>query len=452
MEFIVPSGVVLGNFEPTFVPVIGYDEDRGVDDENELEPPDYDPDRYRRVLPPLFGNGHPYRTRIEVTAPEAFRINSVGTLERESVRDGRRTVVWVSDHPLRFFNVVAGRWAVRRGEGTAIYYHPEHAHNLDEMGAVLDGARRWYSEWFYPYPWRELKLSEFPGLATYAQGFPTNITFSESIGFLTKPDPKTNTVALVTAHESAHQWWGNLLTPGHGPGGNILSEGMAHFSTALLLEKLKGERARLEFLKRIEERYGEERRADDERPLVRIDGSRPTDQTITYDKGGWVAWMLMGRMGREPFLDGVRRFIETYRDGPDYPLLQDLVETLRPFAPDTAAFDAFVEQWYFDVVLPEYRLDRAAVQEDGAGRVVTVRVTNVGTGRMPVEVAAVRGERFDDSGASNPEYRVARVRVELDAGEARTVRIPVDFAPERVVVDPDIGVLQLRRARAVADL
>ena len=53
------------------------------------------------------------------------------------------------------------------------------------MRECLDAARRYYSEWFYPYPWRELKLSEFPNLATYAQGFPTNITFSEGIGFLT---------------------------------------------------------------------------------------------------------------------------------------------------------------------------------------------------------------------------------------------------------------------------
>ena len=68
-----------------------------------------------------------------------------------------------------------------------------------------------------PYPWRELKLSEFPGLAGYAQGFGTNITFSENIGFLTKNDAKTDATFLVTAHEAAHQWWGNILTPANGP-------------------------------------------------------------------------------------------------------------------------------------------------------------------------------------------------------------------------------------------
>ena len=103
---------------------------------------------------------------------------------------------------------------------------------------------KYYSEWFAPYPWKELKLSEFPAYATYAQGFPTNITFSENLGFLTRSDEKSNAVLLVTAHESAHQWWGNLLTPGKGPGGNILSEGMSHFASLLLVEQLEGEGAR----------------------------------------------------------------------------------------------------------------------------------------------------------------------------------------------------------------
>jgi len=50
----------------------------------------------------------------------------------------------------------------------------------------------------------------------------------------------------VTAHEAAHQWWGNILTPANGPNGDFLSEGMAHFSTLLLFDKVKGPRGRME--------------------------------------------------------------------------------------------------------------------------------------------------------------------------------------------------------------
>ncbi len=40
------------------------------------------------------------------------------------------------------------------------------------------------------------------------------------------------------------------------------------------MEQVKGVRARIEFCKRIEEKYGDDRQVDSERPLVKIDGSR----------------------------------------------------------------------------------------------------------------------------------------------------------------------------------
>jgi ABC-2 type transport system permease protein len=455
-EFILPSGVVLTSFTPSFTPVVGYLEEIGIKEgENDYEPRDYPDDFYVGRTDVLFGVGHPFTTRIAVTGPDGYTFNSVGTPVSEKVANGRRTVVWKSDYPVRLFNVVGGRWAVRRGHGTAIFYHPGHPYNIDEMSGALDAARRYYSEWFRPFPWRELKLSEFPNLASYAQGFPTDITFSEGIGFLTKSDVKTDAVFMVTAHESAHQWWGNLLTPGKGPGGNLLSEGMSHFSTALLTEQVKGPQARMEFLKRIEENYGDSRRADAERPLVKIDGSREGDTTATYDKGGWVFWMMYQSLGRERALAGLRKFMTDWGNGPDYPVLQDFTASMRPFAPDPVAYDAFVRQWFHEVVVPEYRLSDARLA-GGTGREpwkVSVKVKNAGTGRMPVEVAAVSGERFTDKGgAPRPGYRDARQTVILGAGEERTVEIPCSFRPEKVVVDPDVKVLQLRRKTAVAKL
>ncbi len=451
-EFILPSGVVLTSFSSSFAPVVGYMEEIGIEkDENDYEPRVYPDDFYIGQTDIAFGASHSFTTRIAVTGPAEYTFNSVGTQVDEKVEAGRRTVVWESDYPVRFFNVVGGRWAVRRGQGTAIYYHPGHAYNIEAMSVALDAARRWYSAWFRPFPWRELKLSEFPALASYAQGFPTDITFSEGIGFLTKSDVKSDAVFMVTAHESAHQWWGNLLTPGEGPGGDLLSEGMSHFSTALLTEQVKGPQARMEFLKRIEEHYGDERRADAERPLVRIDRSREGDRTVTYDKGGWVFWMLYQHLGRERALAGLRKFIADWGNGPDFPVLQDFTAAMRPFAAEPAAYDQFVKQWFHRVVVPEYRLSgaRATARPEEKRWTVTVRIENAGSGRMPVEVAAVRGERFGE-GHRKPGYQDARQTVILGAGEATTVEILCPFRPERVVVDPDVKVLQLRRKAAVA--
>lgn len=452
-EFILPSGVVLTSFRPTFIPTLGYDEERGIKkDENDYEPRVYPDDFYRGKTDSLFGFNRSFRTRIRITGPADFTWNSVGTLVSDGVRDGLRTAVWESDHPIRFFNVVGGRWKERKGNGTAIFYHPGHEYNIAEMSATFDASRRWYSEWFHPFPWRELKLSEFPNLDSYAQGFPTNITFSEGIGFLTKSDEKTDAVFVVTAHETAHQWWGNLVTPGKGPGGNILSEGTSHFSTLLLMEQVKGPRERMELAKRLEERYGENRRADAERALVWIDNSREGDTTVTYDKGGWVFWMLMRHMGRERALAGIRQFFHEWSDNPDHPVLQDFLATMRPFAPDTTAFDAFVRQWFHEVVLPEFELSRARKTRTGRQWRVTVDLRNAGTGRMPVEVAAVRGERFAEDGKPGKDYRDVRATVTLKAGGQQTVVLLCPFDPERVVVDPDVQVLQLRRNGAVAKL
>jgi hypothetical protein len=452
-EFVLPSGVVLTAFRPTFAPLVGFDEDRGVDDDNRADPEDYPDDVWRDTLPAAFGNQFPFTTRVRVTAPAELTVNGVGTLESDTVEDGRRTVVWVSDQPVRLFNVVAGRWRVHRGEGTAIFYDPRHAYNIEEMSRVLDGARRWYSEWFYPYPWREMKLSEFPALATYAQGFATNITFSEGIGFLTKPDLKSDAVLVVTAHESAHQWWGNLLTPGEGPGGNLLSEGMAHFSTLLLAQQLDGEPARREMARRFEERYAESRRADAERPLVRTDGSQPGDTVVTYEKAGWVMWMLMERMGREPLLAGLRDFIGQRMNGPDYPLLEDMLATLRPYAADPEDFDRFVDTWFLRVEVPEYRLEDAHTELlSGGRRKTTATLRNLGTTAMPVEVAAADGERVDGKGEPAEGYRDARATVTPAGGGEARVEIVSAFRPDRLVVDPDVEVLQLRRSAAEVEL
>jgi hypothetical protein len=451
-EFILPAGVVLTSFTPSFVPVVGYLEEVGIDKDNKYEAKDYPDDFYVGQTDPAFGSSHGFTTRLRIAAPADFTINSVGTLEHQEVADGRRTVEWRSDHPVRFFNVVAGRWAERRGNGTCVYYHPDHHYNIDEISEALDASRKYYSEWFYPYPWQELKLSEFPNLATYAQGFPTNITFSEGIGFLTRSDPLSDVAFLVTAHEAAHQWWGNILTPGKGPNGNILAEGMAHFSTALLLEQVKGPRGRIEFLKGIESRYEKFRRKDSERPLVKIDGSLDGDTTVTYDKGGWVFWMLLRHMGRERALRGMHAFIDEYRNGPDFPVLQDFLRVLRPFAADPASFDAFTRQWFYEVVVPEYKLSDAKCEAvpgtDGEWQ-VTVRVENAGTGRMEVEVAAAAGERFGPDCKPLPDYQEAHTRVVLGAGEGREVTFRCGFRPDRVFVDPDALVLQLGRKHAI---
>ncbi|MBV6522103.1 MAG: hypothetical protein MNPFHGCM_02249 [Gemmatimonadaceae bacterium] len=456
--FIVPSGLVMTGFGPTYFPFVGYIESVGAEEEREYEPKQYPPDWYRGETAAAFGGQRPMTVRMRITSPSDMTVNGVGERIAETTAGATTVTEWQTDQPVMAFNLVGGRYQIKRGNGTALFFHPSHSYNTTEMLDALDNARRWYGEWFGAFPWKELRISEFPALANYAQGFPTNITFSEGIGFLTKSEPRTNLAFMVVAHESAHQWWGNMVQPGVGPGGNFLSEGMAHFSTALLIEKVKGVRESMEFRKRIESSYGDRRQADAERKMFRVDGSKLGDNTLWYDKGGWVFWMLAEQMGRENALRGMKDFVTTYRGNPDHPVLHDLAEHLRRFAPDTAGYDAFVKQWMDTVVVPEFKVRDATTRQaadsgDGSTAWVTTAVIeNAGTGRVTIDVAATRGERFPDpTAARHPEPWVSTATtITLGANERRAISIRSVFKPEKVVVDPDVRVLQLRRQGAEA--
>lgn len=452
-EFITPAGGVVTGRNPEFVPVIGYDPTIGVTEEPErrYEPKTFSPGWHRGVTEAEVDKAA-FTHRLKITLPAEYMLTSTGALQSNEVRDGRRTVVWETDYPVRVFNIAFGRWDVRRGKnGTAIYYHPGHTYNLDSMLEALDGARRYYSEWFYPYPWKELRLNEFPNLAQYGRGNATNIFFSEGIGFLTRPEPGLDSAFLVAAHEAAHSWWGHVVQDGEGPGGVVMSEGTAHFATMMLMDQLRGPQARIGFATRAETEYGEFRQPSDEKSLAQTYRNRPGDMAVIYDKGGWAVWMLLNHMGREPFFEGVRDYFRIYHNNADHPVVQDFVAVMRRHAVDKAAYDEFVRQWFFDTVIPEYQLaGMTKVEREGQWE-VAVKVKNAGTGRMPVEIAAAAGPRFDN-GHISPGYKDARVTLVLGAGEEKVARIRCTFEPERVVVDPDAKVMQLERNAAAARL
>ena len=291
---------------------------------------------------------------------------------------GRTRTVWESDRPVRFFNLVGGPLEVKQAEGAQVFYSPRTSYNVDTMVKALAAARKRYSAWFGEYPWTNLRVTQFPGLAGYAQGFPGNISFSEGIGYLAKPitaddeDSDAFDVAFyIVAHESGHQWWGNIVMPGKAPGGNIISEGLAEFSAAMLVHHELGT-AQGEALRRDWEReYAYGRSPDDERSINRIDGSRTGDKVVTYNRAGFVFWMLRDIMGEDAMVAGLHAFVAKWKDGVatpeglDFPVIEDMVESLRAHAPDVAKFDAFVSDWIFGTKFPELELAdaRIAVRE-----------------------------------------------------------------------------------------
>jgi hypothetical protein len=245
-----------------------------------------------------------------------------------------------------------------------------------------------------------------------------------------------------------------MVTPGKGPGGNAISEGLAEFSACMLLHHELGAGQARVLRRRWEKAYVEGRSPDNERPINRVDGSRGGDGVVTYQRAGWVFWMLRGLMGEEPLLAGLRDFIVTWRDGVatddglDFPLVEDLLASLRPRAPDAAAFDDFVGRWIIGKDLPELVVREAAVEQAGDGYRVTGELANVGTGRAEVRVR-VEGRKPDIKGEPSP---VADAIVPVSAEAAGRFEIAADFVPERIVVDPEVELLFTGRKRCETPL
>ncbi|MCY2948639.1 MAG: M1 family aminopeptidase [Planctomycetota bacterium] len=386
----------------------------------------------------------------------------MGEPVQQAVADGRKVTLWKTTEPIRFFNIVGGpsNLVETQGKESTVFHDQRHAFHTERMVEVLDGARRHYGEWFHPYPWKSLRLTEFPGLASYAQGFPGNIAFSESIGFLALKAEKgeADTVDFIVAHEAAHQWWGNILTPGKGPGGIVLSEGMANYSAALLVERMRGVKTRRALMTKFEREYVQQRNPDRERPLHKVDGSRPGDTTLVYNRGGWIFFMLMEQMGRERMLKGLREFILKFKDGPDFPLIEDLLECLRPNAPDPKAFDSFVNEWLLGKVLPEFSLSEIRHEVDSSGlHTTTGTITNAGTGTIQVNVAAILpadgGDPESEEGQENKEKSRESGSIQtvtVGPGRAALWKLTTVSKPVEVVVDPDVMVLQMARKLAKA--
>ena len=459
-QFVLPSGVVLTSFDGSFMPLVGFMDGVGLEEKDQPEAREYADDHYRQRVDPEFGPAWGTSMEMTITAPEDWTVNCVGEPGPPTTSDGRKSTMWKTTEPIRFFNIVGGpsNLVETRGKESTVFHDRKHAFHTERMAEVLDAARKHYGAWFHPYPWKSLRLTEFPGLASYAQGFPGNITFSESIGFLALKAEKgeADTVDFIVAHESAHQWWGNILTPGKGPGGNVLSEGMANYSAAMLVEQMRGVKTRRALMTKFEREYVQQRNPDRERPLHKVDGSRPGDTTLVYNRGGWVFFMLMEQMGRERMLKGLREFILKFKDGPDFPLIEDLVESLRPHAADPKAFDAFVKQWLLGKVLPEFSLGEVRHEADGAGRHTTTgMITNTGTGTVEVEVAAMPPAETNDPDSMGEEGEKPRAPGSLQTvtvGPGQTVpwKLTTEFKPAEVVVDPDVKVLQMARKLAKA--
>jgi peptidase M1-like protein len=117
---------------------------------------------------------------------------------------------------------------------------PSPARNAQNVADASARAIEFFSRRFGPYPYSALALTQMPG--DVSQGWP-GLIFLSSFSFLTPKEksdlhmtPVEKTLSNnVIAHETAHQWWGDLVT-WSGYRDQWIVEALANYSSLMLLE------------------------------------------------------------------------------------------------------------------------------------------------------------------------------------------------------------------------
>ena len=253
----------------------------------------------------------------------------------DRVRNGRRTARFVSDTPIKsYFAIQSGRYAVRRvaygGVEHSIYYHPAHHWNVDRMMEVMRTSIEHYSRTFGPYPYRQMSIAERAGHHGGGSAFPATVPVYESIFALDRRNPAHfDAVAMLTAHEVAHQWWGQQVLGARMEGSGLLIETLAQYSALTVMRRLQGDAEIRPFLQFQRDRYlaGRRTQVAAEQPLVSVG---PGQDYVAYGKGPLAFYLLQQRIGEEAVNRALRRFVQRYRfTVAPYPRSLDLVGMLR---------------------------------------------------------------------------------------------------------------------------
>jgi hypothetical protein len=177
----------------------------------------------------------------------------------------------------------------------------------NDLQAVADRAAKAigsFSQWFGPYPYSSLALTQMPG--KLSQGWP-GLVFLSSFAFLSpqeqsdlRLDPvRSELDSQILVHETAHQWWGDLVG-WKSYRDQWIAEGLASYSSLLLLEQQDPAQFRqiLEKYRRdLLSKNKDGERLRDAGPVTlgtRLESSHFPGgyEAISYERGTWLFHML----------------------------------------------------------------------------------------------------------------------------------------------------------------
>ncbi|MFL5356404.1 ABC transporter permease/M1 family aminopeptidase [Archangium sp.] len=438
-----------------WLPAIGYQSERELRGEGERRAHGLEPRPAFRSLSDVEARQDVNGTRMAFEAVVGTNEGQVavapGSLRRTWTENGRHYFHYVADAPIRNdYALFSADYAVHDGRwndvAIQIFHHPDHTWNLDRMVRSVQASLDYYTGQFGPYPHKQLRLVEHPGDGNTLHASPVNISYEE--GFpLFHPEADVRGLDFpfaIVAHEVAHQWWGNQVTPAPVEGAPVLTESLAWYSAMAVVEKTYGAEHLRRLLGVMRESYLTPRARADV-PLLRA-----TDRFLAYRKGPFAMYALREYVGEERVNTALRRLLEKHGSGaPPLPTSLDLYRELRAVTPDALGsllHDLFEANTFWDL---EAKQATAEPAEAGTWRVtlevrarkVVVDTEGVAT-EVPmddlVEVGVFAGS--EDGAPGKPLYlRMHRIR----SGEQRiTVSVPGE--PARAGIDPRILLIDVK--------
>ncbi|MEE2525774.1 M1 family aminopeptidase [Hyphobacterium sp. HN65] len=325
-------------------------------------------------------NSHYVGFRSEVCTSSDQTAVAPGYLEREwSETDERgrerNCYEYVMDRTiLNFYSWLSARYDVaeRTTDGVLyqVFYHPDHAWNVERMLEAGEDSIGYFSEHFSPFQYRQYRILEFPAYQTFAQSFPNTIPFSEGIGFIANlTDPsEIDYVYYVTAHEAAHQWWAHQVMAANVQGSTMLIETFAQYSALMVMRQEYGEDLMRRFLKYELDTYLSSRGSEtiEEVPLYRVENQ----PYIHYRKGAVIMYALADYLGEETVNRVMRRLIEerAYSSAP-YATTLDFLRILREEA--GPEHEQMIHDFFERIVLFDLSVTSAETTELEDGRFET---------------------------------------------------------------------------------
>lgn len=312
-----------------YIPFLGYDPSFEIDDPVK---------RAEKKLPPQMpyigtdSSYHfiDYETYIS-TAPEQ-EVVTVGRLMEKWNAGGRAHFHFRSERKIPFMLALSSaRYAIKEekwnGKQFTIYYQPGQEQNLPVLMQGMKDAIGYGEKHFSSYPEEQLSLAVIPHYPGAATAYPGVIFSAEKINFISdqQNDSSISPVYIVTAHETAHQWWADILSPRPVPGNAMLTESLAKYTEIVVAEKRYGKEALREYLKKDHQLYFSIRNMNSEQelPLLQSDQS-----FVYYQKAGLAFYAVSRLLGEERMTMALQRLLRNYGQSGLRPEPADLYRVL----------------------------------------------------------------------------------------------------------------------------